>query len=83
MNLGLVNATILAKKFWDTSPFSLGFVWNLQLTCGMCQTPKPHQFSDPTVKAHLTKHTTSPILSHSLSQWPLLLHQNRKLRDYI
>ena len=25
--------TILAKRFWDTSPASLGFVWNLQLTC--------------------------------------------------
>ena len=27
------GSTILAKRFWDTSPFSLGFVWNLQLTC--------------------------------------------------
>ena len=25
--------TILAKRFWDTSPSSHGFVWNLQLTC--------------------------------------------------
>ena len=25
--------TILAKRFWDTSPFSRVFLWNLQLTC--------------------------------------------------
>ena len=25
--------TILAKRFWDTSPFSSVFLWNLQLTC--------------------------------------------------
>ena len=25
--------TILAKRFWDTFPFSHVFVWNLQLTC--------------------------------------------------
>ena len=26
------TTTVLAKRCWDTSPFSLGFVWNLQLT---------------------------------------------------
>ena len=25
--------TILAKRFWDTSPSSRVFLWNLQLTC--------------------------------------------------
>ena len=29
----VLSLKILAKRVWDTSPFSVGFVWNLQLTC--------------------------------------------------